>query len=54
MDYYGLHGAGLSGLVATALRFNAVKIWELLVGAGVFGGCLKENRAGRYSEASGF
>lgn len=34
MDYYGLHGAGLSGLVATALRFNAVKIWELFWGGG--------------------
>lgn len=35
MDYYGLHGAGLSGLVATALRFNAVKIWELFWGGGL-------------------
>lgn len=32
MDYYGLRGHDLSGVVATALDLTASKMWELLWG----------------------
>lgn len=32
MDYYGLRGRDLSGVVATALDLTASKMWELLWG----------------------
>lgn len=35
MDYYGLRGRGLSGVVATALDLTASKMWELLWGDGL-------------------
>ena len=54
MDYYGLCGAGLSGLVATHWALLLSRYGSFCGEAGVFGGCLKEKRAGSCSETNGF